>query len=49
VTLDPHDRKDDDVRRFGLGADVFNAAHQPPPLGKFNYTSHAQPLLVATA
>lgn len=49
MALDPHDREDDDVRWFGLGADVLNAAHQPPPLGKFDHTSHALPLFAATA
>jgi len=48
MALDPHDRKDDDMRRLGLGAGMLNAAHQPSSFGKFNYTSHAHPL-AATA
>ena len=43
MPFDPHHRKDDDVSRLGLRADMLDAPHQSSPLRKFNYTSHATP------
>ncbi len=43
MPLDPHDGQDDDMSRLGLYADLLDAPYQPPPLGKFDYTTHAAP------
>ena len=43
MPFDPYDRQDDDMGRLGLQTDLFGSSYQPPPLGKFNHTSHATP------
>ena len=43
MPFNPDDGQNDDMSRLGLQTDVFATAYQSPPLGKFNYTSHATP------